>query len=150
MNTRQSENAGTTNQRRVPILSIFVTLDAFVLGGLVALFMVNGLLSDHLARYAQGNFMAEGSTILDLMDNLLIYFGGYIIALLAFLLITAVIWVWLKTPSQTLRYGAVLLAVLTVLVIAIALGGRMIPTTPSPPHLTPTPIAAVGKVGRFR
>jgi len=59
MNTRQSDNAGTTNRRRVPILSIFVVLDAFVLGGLVALFMVNGFLSDHVARYAQGNLVAQ-------------------------------------------------------------------------------------------
>ena len=73
MSTRQSANnelAGTTHQRRVPVLSILVTLDAFFLGGLVALLMVNRFLNNHLARYAQGDFWAEGSTILDLMDDL--------------------------------------------------------------------------------
>jgi len=104
MNTRQSENTGPANQWRVPILSILAALDAFVLGGLVALFMVNRLLSDHVARYAQGNLMAQASTILDLMDNLLAYFAGYIVALLVLLLITTIAWVWLKTQSQMLRY----------------------------------------------
>ncbi len=103
MNTLQSDNTGTTNRRRVPILSILAALDAFVLGGLVALFMVNRFLDSHLARYVQGDFMSEASTILDLMDNLLAYFAGYIVALLVLLLITAVAWVWLKTQSQMLR-----------------------------------------------
>jgi hypothetical protein len=145
MNTRQSENnelAGTTHQPRVPVLSILVTLDAFFLGGLVALLMVNRFLNNHLARYTEGNFWAEGSTILDLMDDLLIYFAGYIGVLLVLLLITAVIWVWSKTQSQTLRYGVVLLAVSIVLVVGIVWVGRFTTATPPPP-MTPTPIGDV-------
>jgi len=127
MNTRQSENDelnGATHQRRVPVLSVLVTLDAFFLGGLVALLMVNRFLNNHLARYAQGDLWAEGSAILDLMDNLLIYFVGYIGALLVLLSITAIIWVWSKTQSHLLRYGVILLLVLiVVLVVGIGWGG---------------------------
>jgi heme A synthase len=149
MNTRRSENnelAGTTRQRRVPILSILVTLDAFVLGGLVALFMVNRFLDNHLARYAQGNLTAEGSTILDLMDNLLIYFVVYIGVLLVFLSITAVAWAWLKTESRLLRYGVVLLLVAIVLIMGIVWGVGRITTTTPPPPMTPTPIVMAGEM----
>jgi type III secretory pathway component EscS len=132
-------------QLNLPVLSILVTLDAFFLGGLVALLMVNRFLNNHLARYAQGNFRAEGSTILDLMDDLLIYFAGYIGVLLVLLLITAVIWVWSKTQSRTLRYGVVLLVVSIVLVVAIVWVGRFTTATPPPP-MTPTPIAMVGEM----
>ena len=149
MKTRQSENnrlAGTTHQRRVPVLSILVTLDAFVLGGLVALLMVNHFLNDHLAYYAQSDLWAEASAILDLMDNLLIYFVGYIGTLLLLLLITAVAWVWSKTESRLLRYGVVLLVVLVVLVIGVVWIGQITTTTPPPPPMTPTPIAMAGEM----
>ena len=148
MKTQQSENnrlAGTTNQRRVPVLSILVTLDAFVLGGLVALWMVNRFLNNHLTRYAQRNLWAEGSAILDLTDNLLIYFAGYIGALLILLLITAIAWVWSKTQSRLPRYGVVLLVVLIMLVMGIVWVGRITSTAPPPP-MTPTPIAMVGEM----
>ena len=148
MKTRQSEdngNAGTTHQRRVPVLSILVTLDAFVLGGLVALLMVNRFLNDHLAYYAQSDLWAEASAILDLLDNLLIYFVGYIGVLLVLLLITAVAWVWSKTLSRLLRYGVVLLVVSIVLVIGIVWMGRIATTTPPPPPMTPTPVAMAGE-----
>ena len=79
--------------KRLSALHLLLTLDAFVLGGLVALLMVNRFLNNHLAHYTQGNFIAAGSTILDLLDDLLIYFVGYIGTLLVLLLITAVIWV---------------------------------------------------------
>ena len=148
MNARQSENnelAGTAHRRHVPVLSILVTLDAFFLGGLVALLLVNRFLNNHLARYAQGDLWAEGSAILDLMDGLLVYFVGYIGALLILLSITAVIWVWSKTQSQILRYGVILLLVLIVLlVVGIGWAGRI--TTTPPPPMTPTPIAMVGEM----
>jgi heme A synthase len=148
MNSRQSVNNeldGTTHQRRVPVLSILVTLDAFFLGGLVALLLVNRFLNNHLARYAQGNLGAAGSTILDLKDDLLVYFVGYIGALLILLSITAVTWVWSRTQSQLLRYGVILLLVLIVLlVVGIGWAGRI--TTTPPPPMTPTPIAMVGEM----
>ena len=74
------------------------------------------------------------------MDGLLIYFVGYIGALLVLLSITAVIWVWSKTQSQLLRYGVILLLVLIVLlVVGIGWAGRITTTPPLP--MTSTPIA---------
>ena len=148
MNTQQSEKnelAGTTHWRRLPVLAILVALDGFVFGGLVALLLVNRLLANHLARYVQGNLMAAGSTVLDLMDNLLIYLMSTISALLVLLSITAVAWVWSRTESRLLRYGVVLLLVTIVLVVGLAWGVGRVTTPPPPPPMTPTPIAMVGE-----
>jgi hypothetical protein len=148
MNNQQSENnrlARTTNQGHISILSILLALDAFSLGGLVALLMVNHFLNNDLAHYAQRNLWAEASTILDLLDDLLIYLVAYIGALLLLLLITAVAWVWFKTQSQMLRYGVVVLIVSIVSVVGIAWLGQIATATPPPPPMTPTPIAMVGE-----
>ena len=149
MNTQQSEKnelAGTTHWRRLPVLAILVALDGFVFGGLVALLLVNRLLANHLARYAQGNLIAEGSTVLDLMDDLLIYLMSTISALLVLLSITAVAWAWSRTESRLLRYGVVLLLVAIVLVVGLAWGVGRVTTPPPPAPMTPTPIAMVGEM----
>jgi hypothetical protein len=143
--SKNNEHSGPTRQRRFPTLSILLALDVFALGGFVALLLVNRLLNNHLASYAQRNLWAEGDTILDLTDNLLIYFVAYIGALLILLLITAVIWVWSKTQSQTLRYGVVVLVISIVLVVGVVWIGQITTTTPPPP-MTPTPIAMAGEM----
>lgn len=142
--SKSNGHPGTTHQWRFPILSALLALDAFVLGGLVSLLMVNRFLNTHLDYYAQSNMVAA-STILDLLDDLLLYLVGYIGALLALLLITAVAWVWLRTKSQLLRYGVILLVACVVLIIGIAWIGRSGRTTPPPP-MTPTPVARANEM----
>jgi hypothetical protein len=147
MNTRQSEKNEpvlTARRRRLPVLTILVTVDGFVLGGLVALVLVNRLLADHLTRYAQGNLMAEGSTVLDLMDDVVIYLMGALSGLLVLSSITAVVWAWSRTESQLLRYGAVFLLIAIVLVVGMVWGVGQVTAPPSPSPATPTPVATLG------
>lgn len=139
-----SGHSGTTHRRRFPILSTLLALDAFALGGLVALLMVNRFLNNHVIYYARTN-MAAASTVLDLLDDLLLYLAGYIGALLILLLTTVVAWVWLETRSQLLRYGVVLLIFSVVLIVGIVWIGRS-GKTPPPPPMTPTPVAQAGKM----
>lgn len=137
-------HSGTTHRRRFPVLATLLALDAFALGGLVALLMVNRFLNNHVIYYAQTN-MPAASTILDLLDDLLLYLAGYIGALLILLLTTVVAWVWLETRSQLLRYGVVLLIFSVVLIVGIVWIGRSRKTSPPLP-MTPTPVAQAGGV----
>jgi hypothetical protein len=145
MTVRQAAGGGnhdlrTPGRRHLPILSVLVVLDVFVLGGLVTLALVNRLLSNQLAIYAVHS-MDAASVILDFMDNLLPYYVVAIGGLLALVLITLGVWAWQRTDSWLMRYGIAVL-VLTVLVAgAWALLSRGAGVDPVPP-LTPTPPAA--------
>jgi cytochrome bd-type quinol oxidase subunit 2 len=125
-------------QRRLPILSLLLALDAFVLGGLVTLLLVNRLLGNQLNIYAPHS-MAAAYTILDFMDDLLPYCVVYGGTLLALILITGSAWVWLMTESRLLRYGAVLLVLIVVAVAAWMALSRSMAAPPVPP-MTPTPV----------
>jgi len=145
MTVRQATGGGndhlrTQRQRRLPILSVLATLNVFVLGGLVALVLVNRQLSHQLAVYAPFS-MDAASVILDLMDDLIPYYVVCMGGLLALVLITFGVWAWQSTDSWLLRYSVAIL-VLTVLVVgAWALLSRGEGAESVPP-LTPTPPAA--------
>lgn len=136
----------TPRQRRLLILFALVVLDVFVLGGLVALVLVNRLLGQQLATYASHN-MDAASTILDLVDDLIPYYVAYGGAVLALLLITCCVWAWLITDSRLLRYGVALLILAAVVAGAWMLASRST-EGPTVPSSTPTPLAwAPGAVG---
>jgi hypothetical protein len=145
MMVRQATGGGshhlrTPRQRHLPILSVLMMLDVFVLGGVVALVLVNRLLSNQLAVYAPYS-MDAASAILDVMEDLFPYYVVCIVGLLALVLITLGVWAWLRTDSWLLRYGVALL-VLTILVVgAWTLLSHGAGGDPVPP-LTPTPVAA--------
>jgi hypothetical protein len=111
----------------------------FVLGGLVALLLVNWLLGNQLSIYAPHS-MDAASTILDLMDDLIPYYVAYSGTLLALILITVSASVWLMTESRVLRYGVALLVLILVVVGAWTLLSRSTGAPPVPPT-TPTPVA---------
>ncbi len=128
----------TLRQQRLPIQSLLLALDAFVLGGFVNLLVVNRLLGNQLNIYAPHS-MAAASTILDFMDDLLPYYvlcGG---TLLALVLITVSAWVWLMTESRLLRCGVVLLVLIVLAVGAWTVLSRSMGVPPVPP-MTPTPV----------
>jgi hypothetical protein len=145
MTVRQASGGGndrlrTLRRRRPPILFVLTMLDVFVLGGAVALVLVNRQLSHQLAVYVPHS-MDAASAILDFMDDLFPYYVVCIVGLLALVLITLGVWAWLRTDSWLLRYGVALL-VLTILVVgAWALLSHGAGGDPVPP-LTPTPVAA--------
>ena len=96
---QSKEHRGAPRWRGLPILSILLTLDALVLGGLIALLLVNRLLNNQLSIYLPHS-MAAADTILDLKDDLLPYYVVYSGALLALMLITVSAWVWLIAKSR--------------------------------------------------
>jgi hypothetical protein len=125
-------------QRRLPILSILLALDAFVLGGLIALLLVNRLLNNQLNIYVPHSW-AAADAILDFKDDLLPYYVVYGGTLLALSLITLSASVWFTTKSRLLRYGVVLLGLILVFVSAWMWLPRSGRTPPIPP-MTPTPV----------
>jgi hypothetical protein len=139
MATQSNPNRpGVTPLRRFSILAALLALDGFILGGLVALLIVNRLLTTQLGVYVAANNMAAASAILDFMDDLVPSFFCYGAALLVAVLLTASVWTWLSTRSRAMRLGIVLLSVLILLVLgAIWLsrgsgGAAVPPTTPTP------------------
>jgi hypothetical protein len=118
---------------------LLVTLNAFVLGGCLALLIVNRLLTNQFDIYNSSNSMAEVSTILDFMDDLLPLYLICGSTLLLLLLFSTAFWAWTKTKSRFLRYGTILLFLLAILLLA----GMWFVGSPSGPitmPTTPTPI----------
>lgn len=126
-------------QSRSPLAILLVALNAFVLGSCISLVIINRLLARHLEIYVSADNMAAGSTMLDLMDDILpIYFLCGTIGLLV-LLLSAALWAWTRTQSRFLRWGTVfLLVLLFVFLIGFWLLGASSGAIP-PPHMTPTP-----------
>jgi len=85
--------------------------------------------------------MAAASTILDFMDDLLLFYLIYGGALLLLVLATASVWTWMMTQSRLLRYGAILLCLIVLVVLGgmWLLGGARVPVVPP---TTPTPTLA--------
>lgn len=136
---QSKEHPRTLRQRCLAILSILLALDLFVLGGLIALLLVNRLLNNQLNIYVPHSW-AAADAILDFKDDLLPYYVVYGGTLLALILVTVSAWVWLITKSRLLRYSVVLLVLILVAVIAwMLLSGST--GTPPPPPMTPTPVA---------
>jgi len=126
-------------RRRGLALMLLVSLTAFFLGGCITLLVVNRLLNNQLDGYAAAQNMAAASTLLDLMDDLLLFnviYGG---VLLGLVLVTAGVGVWLMTRSRLWRYGVILLCVVIFVVLAGMglLRGRAVPVVPP---TTPTPV----------
>ena len=125
-------------EQRLPILSLLLALDAFVLGGLLTLLIVNHLLNYQLGVYLSHSFVAA-ATILDFKDDLIPYYMIYGGTLLALVLITFIAWMWSSTKSSLMRYTVVLsiLIVVTTGAWILLSGGTEAP--PVPP-MTPTPL----------
>jgi hypothetical protein len=96
---QSKEHLGTLRQRRLAILSILLALDVFVLGGLIALLLVNHLLNNQLNIYVPHSW-AAADAILDFKDDLLPYYVVYGGTLLVLILITVSAWVWLIAKSR--------------------------------------------------
>ena len=73
--------------------------EAFVLGGFLALLLVNRLLDEHLDIYAVRD-MAAASAILDLMDNLLVYLVPFGAVSLLLGLMPVSVWIWFAAKSR--------------------------------------------------
>ncbi len=91
-------------KKRVSILNVLLILDAFVLGGCVALLIVNGLLDNQLKVYGAYR-MAVADTVLDIMDDLLLYYVAYAGVLVVLILITIGIWVWRMAGDESTVEG---------------------------------------------
>jgi hypothetical protein len=111
----------------------------FVLGGLVALLLVNRLLDNQLSIYAPHG-MDAASAVLDFVDDLIIYYVAYSGTLVALILVTVSALVWLMTESRLLRYGVALVALVLVVAGAWTLLSPGTGARPVPPT-TPTPVA---------
>jgi hypothetical protein len=92
-----SDSINSVRSRRT--LVVLWIVEAFVLGGFLALLLVNRLLKAHLDIYAVRD-MDAASVVLDLMDNLLAYLVpfGAVSALLG--LIVVGVWVWFAVKSR--------------------------------------------------
>jgi hypothetical protein len=135
---RNADRLRAVPRRRFMILTMLLSLNAFVLGGCVALLIVNRLLSSQLDVYTATQSMAAASSILDLMDDLLYYYLIYGAVLFVLVLGTASVWTWMVTQSRILRYGMILLCLILVVVFGGVwlMGRREAPVVPS---TTPTP-----------
>ena len=137
-------------RRRFMILATLLFLNALVLGGCIALLIVNRLLNSLLDVYVAAQSMAAASAILDVMDDLLPVYFIYGIALLILVLGTASVWTWMVSQSRLLRYGVILLCLVVLVVLGgVWLLGRV--GVPATPPMTPTPtmgsvILAVGNI----
>jgi hypothetical protein len=127
------------------IVTMLLSLDALVLGGCVTLLIVNRLLNSQLDVYTATQNMAAASTILDFMDDLLLFYLIYSGALLILVLGTASVWTWMMTQSRLLRYGVILLC----LIVLVVLGGMWLlraKGVPVVPPTTPTSTPPMGSV----
>ena len=125
---------------RSPLTMLFVALNAFVLGGCLAFLIVNRLLANQLDIYLSSENMSAGSTMLDLMDDILPFYFLCGTAVVLILLLSATFWAWTRTQSRFLRYSTIfLLLLLLVFLVGFWFLGASSGAIP-PPHLaTPTP-----------
>jgi hypothetical protein len=116
-----------------------ILLNTLVLGGCLALLIVNRLLQNQRDVYVSAQSMAAASTILDFMEDLLPLYLLCGSALLLLLLVSATFWAWTKIQSRFWRYGIILLILIMLILLAgmWLLGGSSGPiplqTTPTPP-----------------
>lgn len=128
---------------RSPLTMLLVALNAFVLGGCLAFLIVNRLLANQLEVYLSSENMVAGSTMLDLMDDILPFYFLCGTAVVLILLLSATFWAWTRTQSSFLRYGTIgLLLLLIVFLVGFWFLGASNGAIP-PPHLaTPTPVSS--------
>jgi hypothetical protein len=129
-------------RRRSPLPTILLTLNALLIGACITLLIISRLLQNQLDVYVAAESMAAASTILDLMDDLLLVYMFCGSVLLLLLLLTLTIWAWTRTQSSLLRYGSLLLMFLAIsAVAAVWLLGISGVSDPLPAILpqTPTP-----------
>ena len=123
---------------RALLTKALILLNAFVLGGCLALLIVNRLLKQQLDIYVSTQSMDAASTILDFMDDLLPIYLIWGSVLLLLLIVSAAVWSWIKTRSRFWRYGIILLiGIVLILFVAMWLLGSS--SGPIPPPTTPTP-----------
>jgi hypothetical protein len=135
---RNADHLHVVPRRRFMILTMLLSLNAFVLGGCITLLIVNRLLSSQLDVYTAIQSMAAASAILDFMDDLLYFYFIYGAVLLVLVLSTASVWTWMVTQSRILRYGMILLCLIILVVLGGVwlMGGKEVPVAPP---TTPTP-----------
>lgn len=143
MRDQSTEKSSAEHLRKVPrrrfvILVTLLSLNALVLGGCIALLMVNRLLNSQLDVYATAQSWPAASAILDFMDNLLPFYFIYGAVLFILVLGTVSVWTWMVAQSRLLRYGVVLLCLIVLVVLGGVwlLRGVGVPVTPP---MTPTP-----------
>jgi hypothetical protein len=145
------EEQQTFPRSRALLTKALFLLNAFVLGGCLALVFVNRLLNTQLDQYVSSQSMAAASTIIDFMEDLLPLYLICGSVLLLLLLISTTVWAWTKTQSRFLRYGTLLLILLAFVLLAgmWLMGGSSgpipLPATPTPPvsaSLNHTPFVA--------
>ena len=139
------KDQGRFPRSRAILMKVLVLLNAFVLGGCLALLIVNRWLNNQLDTYVSNQSMDAASTIIDFMEDLLPLYLMCGSAVLLLLLVSTAVWAWTKTQSRFLRYGILLLIFLALLLIASLwlMGGS---SGPIPMPMTPTPAvsAALG------
>ncbi|MFN2283504.1 MAG: hypothetical protein ACK2UQ_03720 [Anaerolineae bacterium] len=130
------------DQSRFTIFLMVLALDLFVIGGFVALLIVNRLLNIQLDIYAQN--INAASVLIDFMDDLLPYHIFYYGVMSILAVLTVVAWAWSRPQSRVLRYAAVALLFILVAISAWLFLGRSETITSVPPMITPTPVALSG------
>lgn len=132
------KDQGTFPRSRAILVRALILLNAFVLGGCLALVIINRRLNSQLNQYASSQSMAAASTIIDFMDDLLPLYLICGSVLLLLLLISATVWAWTKTQSRFWRYGTILLIFIALILVAgmwlmgVSSGPIPLPATPTP------------------
>jgi len=138
------ESFNTTSRRSFLTMMTLLSLIVFVFGGCITLLIVNSLLNSQLDAYVSTQSMAAASTILDFMEDLLLFYFLYGGILLILVLATASVVTWMKTQSSYIRYGVLLLCLIIVLVLGgmRSFGSSEVQVSPT----TPTPVSFVVEI----
>jgi len=138
------ESFNTTSRRSFLTMMTLLSLIVFVFGGCITLLIVNSLLNSQLDAYVSTQSMAAASTILDFMEDLLLFYFLYGGILLILVLATASVVTWMKTQSSYIRYGVLLLCLIIVLILGgmRSFGSSEVQVSPT----TPTPVSFVVEI----
>lgn len=106
-------------RRRSPLPIAIIAANALLIGACLALLLVSQLLRSQYDIYIDNESMDAASTLLDIIDD---FIAVYMLcgSLLLFSFAGSVaLWIWRKSQSRFLRYGALLLVLLVIMLIAV-------------------------------